>query len=416
MLILKLWLSKSSFNTYLIEIDTRCSLVKKVSRMVLTAAFLLTGIGMTTKAAASSTDDEITAVNQKIEATQSSIDQAQKSISKLQSQQTKDEEEIHSLTVNINARKKHLAQQARSAQENDAGSIIQFITDSKNFSDVIDRIAAVVTMVKANNQTLAEQKNDKLKVVADKANVDSAADKQKQLNNQLNEQMANLAVQKVELKVKKAKEDAAAKQTAQKALEKAQQAAKTVKTAKDQGTVVKALAKADQAVNQANKATSSTTIVDTSNSNNNSSTSQVQLANKTTSTTSSSSSSTAKSASVDTSSVVSAAISLTKMHIPYVYGGASLSGMDCSGLTQYVYSKFGVSLPHNAASQAAMTTRESVSAAQPGDLLFWQNSGGVYHVAIYIGGGQFVHAPHTGAFVSVGSVSGFPPSFAGRLN
>ncbi|WP_281164125.1 C40 family peptidase [Liquorilactobacillus sicerae] len=386
--------------------------MKKVSRIVLAATFLLTGIGITTKAAASSTDDAITAVNQKIEATQSSIDQAQKNISKLQSQQTKDEEEIYSLTANINARKKHLEQQARSAQENDAGSIIQFVTNSKNFSDAIDRVAAVVTMVKANNQTLAEQKNDKLKVVADKAKVESAADKQKQLNDQLNEQMANLAVQKVELKVKKAKEDETARQAAQSALKKAQQAAKTVKTSKNQSTVVKALTTADQAVSEANDATSSTTT-DSSNS---STTNQEQVANKTTSATSSSASSTANASSVDTSSVVAAAISLTKMNIPYVYGGASLSGMDCSGLTQYVYSKFGVSLPHNAASQAAMTTRESVSAAQPGDLLFWQNSGGVYHVAIYIGGGQFVHAPHSGANVSVGSISGFPPSFAGRLN
>lgn len=381
-----------------------CNVVKKRRpQLLLAAVVFLTSIGLTYNVSASKTDEQISTVNSKIEQTQASVDQAQKTISKLQSQQTKDQAEIHSLSKNINARKSHLAQQARSAQTNDTGSLIAFLTDAKSLSDAIDRVATVATMVNANNQTLSEQKSDKQKVVADKASVDAAAAKEKSLTNSLNQQLADLAVQKVELKVQKSKEDADRKK-AEDALAAAKKAAQTVKTTKNQVTAV-------QAVATASKAAASVT-------DNNSNKTTVQTAYKTSNSSnddSSSSDNTTSSSSVNTSSVVAAAISLTKMNIPYVYGGSSLSGMDCSGLTMYVYSMFGVSLPHNTVAQEGYVNYESVSQAQPGDLLFWGSKGASYHVAIYIGGGQFVHAPTEGENVKISSISGFPPSFAGRI-
>lgn len=382
-----------------------CNVVKKRRpQLLLAAVVFLTSIGLTYNVSASKTDEQISTVNSKIEQTQASVDQAQKTISKLQSQQTKDQAEIHSLSKNINARKSHLAQQARSAQTNDTGSLIAFLTDAKSLSDAIDRVATVATMVNANNQTLSEQKSDKQKVVADKASVDAAAAKEKSLTNSLNQQLADLAVQKVELKVQKSKEDADRKK-AEDALAAAKKAAQTVKTTKNQVTAV-------QAVATASKAAASVT-------DNNSNKTTVQTAYKTSNSSNDDSSSdntnTTSSSSVNTSSVVAAAISLTKMNIPYVYGGSSLSGMDCSGLTMYVYSMFGVSLPHNTVAQEGYVNYESVSQAQPGDLLFWGSKGASYHVAIYIGGGQFVHAPTEGKNVKISSISGFPPSFAGRI-
>lgn len=84
--------------------------------------------------------------------------------------------------------------------------------------------------------------------------------------------------------------------------------------------------------------------------------------------------------------------------VPYVYGGASPSGFDCSGFTMYVYNHFGYSLPHGASSQLRYGSEVgSMSSLQPGDIVFFHNtvSGDpdpASHVGIYIGGGEFVHA------------------------
>ena len=77
----------------------------------------------------------------------------------------------------------------------------------------------------------------------------------------------------------------------------------------------------------------------------------------------------------------------------YVYGGSSLTkGTDCSGFTMRVYGQFGISLPHSSRAQANMGTKISASEAKPGDLFFYGGKGYINHVALYIGGGQVIHA------------------------
>ena len=92
--------------------------------------------------------------------------------------------------------------------------------------------------------------------------------------------------------------------------------------------------------------------------------------------------------------------------VPYVYGGASPSGFDCSGLTMYCYAQIGIGLSHGATDQQRASTPVPISALQPGDLVFFGGPSYSYHVGIYVGGGSMINAPHTGAVVSYGSIGG----------
>ena len=99
-------------------------------------------------------------------------------------------------------------------------------------------------------------------------------------------------------------------------------------------------------------------------------------------------------------------IAMHYLGVPYVWGGASPSGFDCSGFVMYVFGQVGISLPHYTVAQYNYPDSVSVSRSQlqPGDLVFFS---GASHVGIYIGGGQFIHAPHTGDVVKISSLTGW---------
>jgi cell wall-associated NlpC family hydrolase len=98
-----------------------------------------------------------------------------------------------------------------------------------------------------------------------------------------------------------------------------------------------------------------------------------------------------------------AQIAARYLGVPYVWGGASPAGFDCSGLVMYVYAQLGISLPHYTVAQWSATIPIATSDLAPGDLVFFDGLG---HVGIYIGGGEFIHAPHTGTVVQVSSLGG----------
>ncbi len=89
--------------------------------------------------------------------------------------------------------------------------------------------------------------------------------------------------------------------------------------------------------------------------------------------------------------------------VPYRYGGDSPSGgFDCSGFVRYVYAHLGFRLPHSSYADFGLGRRVERSALRPGDLVFFD---GVGHVGMYVGGGRFIHAPHTGTHVQVTSLN-----------
>jgi peptidoglycan DL-endopeptidase CwlO len=97
------------------------------------------------------------------------------------------------------------------------------------------------------------------------------------------------------------------------------------------------------------------------------------------------------------------AIAMRYLGVPYRWGGSSPStGFDCSGFVMFVFAQVGVSLPHNAAAQYGYGSPVPRSQLQPGDLVFFNGLG---HNGIYVGGGQFIHSPHTGDVVKISSLS-----------
>jgi cell wall-associated NlpC family hydrolase len=108
--------------------------------------------------------------------------------------------------------------------------------------------------------------------------------------------------------------------------------------------------------------------------------------------------------------VVRAAMS--KLGAPYVWAAAGPNAFDCSGFTMWAWGQAGVSLPHSSSMQYSVLPKVSMSQLQLGDLIFSYSP--IHHVGIYIGGGNFIHSPHSGDVVKITAIAGYPVVGAAR--
>jgi cell wall-associated NlpC family hydrolase len=101
------------------------------------------------------------------------------------------------------------------------------------------------------------------------------------------------------------------------------------------------------------------------------------------------------------------AVAREQLGKPYVWGGSGPDSFDCSGLTMYAYGKAGISLPHYTNAQYNEGRHVSEAELQPGDLVFFNTDAYLGHEGMYLGNGQFIHAPHSGDVVKISELSGY---------
>lgn len=217
----------------------------------------------------------------------------------------------------------------------------------------------------------------------------------------------NAEIQKIEEEEKKAAEEAARK-AAEEAAKKAaaEEAAKKAQEEANKKAADEAAKKAAEASNKSNSNTSS----NNASSNNTGSSSSATTSKNNGSSSSSSSGSSGSSVSYNPTgqSVVNYACQFVGN--PYVWGGTSLTnGADCSGFIMSIYAKFGVSLPHSSGAMAGCGRGVSYSEAMPGDIICYAG-----HVAIYMGGGQIVHASNAKDGIKISGNAAYRPIVAVR--
>lgn len=344
------------------------------------------------------------------------------------------EKEIAKLQEIIDQREAQLEEQARSVQVKGSNeSYVTFVFASESLTDLISRVDVVTKMVTANKDLVEKQIEDQ-QLVADKK-----SESQEKLNeiiamsSELEQLKGTLEVKRIEQESAVAAlsaEKATAEQDRQKFIAQKEEAdrlaaeeAERQRLAAEQAAIQQAAAEEaarQQAVAVQQEQTTETVQEEVqTNTNtvdrNTASTPTVQTPAPTPAPVERPQEEAAPSTPAPSGDLISVAYKY--LGVPYVWGGTSPSGFDCSGFTSYVYREaYGINIGGWTVPQENSGTQISVSAAQPGDLLFWGSRGGTHHVAIYLGGGQYIHAPRENEVVKVASISSWvAPSFAVRV-
>ncbi|MBM6408050.1 NlpC/P60 family protein [Lacticaseibacillus rhamnosus] len=304
----------------------------------------------------------------------------------------------------VSKRKSNLKDQLISLQKRAGDSVtgnvyFDFILNSDSLTDLVGRSLTVSKLSQASAEALQAVKDSEAKV--------------KNLKAAQEANQKNLVATKSQLESDKAKIDGL-KADADKAAADAQQ---TIDANKEKLAAMAAdeAAKAEAAQKAVTAVASSTASASNTSASSSTTASSNSLGSSSSKAASSQAPASAGSSTVSVSGGSIAGNAAKYLGVPYVYGGTSPAGFDCSGLIYYAAKEAGISLPRTSQAQSTLGSYVSVSDLQAGDLVFWGGVGSAYHVGVYIGNGQYIHAPEPGQNVTVQSVAYFAPSFGRRL-
>ncbi|MGJ0782027.1 NlpC/P60 family protein [Lacticaseibacillus rhamnosus] len=302
----------------------------------------------------------------------------------------------------VGKRKSNLKDQLISLQKRAGDSVtgnvyFDFILNSDSLTDLVGRSLTVSKLSQASAEALQAVKDSEAKVKNLKAAQEAI--------------QKNLVATKSQLESDKAKIDGL-KADADKAAADAQQ---TIDANKEKLAAMAAdeAAKAEAAQKAVTAVASSTASASNTSASSSTTASSNRLGSSKAASSQAPASAGSSTVSVSGGSIAGNAAKY--LGVPYVYAGTSPAGFDCSGLIYYAAKEAGISLPRTSQAQSTLGSYVSVSDLQAGDLVFWGSVGNAYHVGVYIGNGQYIHAPEPGQNVTVQSVAYFAPSFGRRL-
>lgn len=381
---------------------------KKLLTMVVVSSVALSSLALPFSASAA-VDDDINKASQKISELSGKKDAAQGDIASITDKIATNEAdatklvaemestqaslktltaEITTLNTKIAQREDKLKDQARTIQVNgDTQNYLDFVLSAESLSDVIGRVDVVSQMVSANQDLVKEQKSDK----------DAVASKQKETEQKSGEQTilaAKLEASKADLDQQKLSKEAVVASLASEQASAENEKASFLTKKEEAEKAAAAIAAANAAPVVAAQTSTTAPAQAPTNTNNSNSEPTVPAPTPTPAPT--------PAPPANSGGVLGAAYGVSGT--PYLYGGTTIAGFDCSGFTQYAFSAVGISLPRTASAQYSATRRISQAEAQPGDLVFFNQTGSIDHVAIYLGGGQFIGS-QSSTGVAVASIS-----------
>lgn len=333
------------------------------------------------------------------------IKNAEEKISASQAKIASYNQQIVKAQVEVGKRKDNLKEQLISLQKQVGNSVtgniyFDFVLNSNSLTDLVGRSLTVNKLSQASAEALQAVKDSQAKV--------------KTLQTEQEAKQETLVATKSQLESDKAKIESL-KSDAEKSASDLQQ---TLEANKDKLAQLAASEDAAEAAAATAAVAATPSASSTSTASSSAASSSVNTSTNTSTTSASSSASASQAPASNNSSVSGGSIASNAakyIGVPYVYGGTSPSGFDCSGLIYYAAKEAGISLPRTSQAQSTLGSYVSVSDLKAGDLVFWGGVGSAYHVGIYIGGGQYLHAPAPGQNVTIQSMAYFAPSFGRRL-